>query len=593
MAYLQKVNVAPNKVYPFSLQDFSGGINNRSKLLNDNQASDLLNMSFTDDVIMERRKGSEPYNSTTRNSVAQRLDQFRPYTDADRLVECDGSQLYMDGVSICTVAGNVDSVNFLGKYFFVDGQSLRVYGVFPQTASTFQRVNGIPTTAYVVMQVVNPPNGFTPLDTTYKQGVTVYDYNVMQVWYEPCANEIADPYKNGNVIPVNPRYIASLNGRLYFSGCDKEDDSIYITDVGNAYYCPATMGMQVPPNSDKIVAMIVYDDSVVIGREHDVYHISGKTNNPDLGLEMFSLKKLNTHTGFASEQSASVAHNYLFFMGSDGNAYSFSTVNTDTKTLATTIISKTLDLLASPFLFSHSDIRSATCYFYQDLWYVSIKQYVFVYSYRLQAWTVYKGLNARAFYNLNDTLIWSSDNGKIMKFSDQKNLDDNTPYVSYWTSKNFDMGTANNYKQFREFFLVGYTFPEKNSEIRVTFEVDYADIHSEVVIQNKIATWGTAHFGDRFITRNINESTPFIIGRRARGIRFTLTSGYEINQTVATVADLASIKNRSTGMLVYVAGIMAYYQFDGTTFVLTDVNQFDTAMRVFQMNGEYELRGKR
>ena len=52
MAFIQS-NIAPiEKEYYFSMKDFSGGLNNRSEVLNDNEASDLLNMMFTNGEIM-------------------------------------------------------------------------------------------------------------------------------------------------------------------------------------------------------------------------------------------------------------------------------------------------------------------------------------------------------------------------------------------------------------------------------------------------------------------------------------------------------------------------------------------------------------
>lgn len=592
MAYIQKVTVPPSRVLNFALRDYSGGLNNRSHLLADNEAFALLNMAFVDDVDMEKRNGSTPYDTNVLTQPIQFIHEFMPYTDPNKVVKCDGTNLYMDNVLLTPVAGNISAINFQGKYFFVDGDKYRVYGKFAQATTTYEHIIGTPNPDYVLMQIVNPPTGFTPLDTTYKQGVRVYDYTNLKVWYEPCANEISDAYKNGNVIPEKPRFIVSFNGRIYLSGLDKANDAVYLTDVGNPYYCPATLGLQVPPDSDKVMGLSVYDDSVVVGREHDVYHISGKTNDPTLGLEVFSLKKLNTHTGFANSQSVVNAHNFLFYLGNDGNAYSMSTVNTDTKTLATTLLTKKLDLFAPPFSFTRADIRTATSYFHQDLWYVSIKQYVFVYSYRLQVWTVYNNLNARSFYDLNDILIWGNDAGKLMKFSDDF-FDEGKPYKAYWTSKWFDMGDTSFYKQYREFFITAHTFDNFNSDIRMTFEIDYADVKASSIITNQMSVWGKSVFGDRFINRNINTSLPFVIGQRGRQLRFTFTNGYFITGDVASVDDLVNVPDKVDGETLYTLnGIDLYLYKDHMWNLLTskDVNQ---PMRVYQINGDYEIKGKR
>ena len=62
MAYIQKNTPPPNKILNFSLRNFSGGLNNASDLLEDNESSDLLNMSFVDETLLEKRKGQELFD---------------------------------------------------------------------------------------------------------------------------------------------------------------------------------------------------------------------------------------------------------------------------------------------------------------------------------------------------------------------------------------------------------------------------------------------------------------------------------------------------------------------------------------------------
>src|SRR5690606_2606183 len=104
------------------------------------------------------------------------------------------------------------------------GDKIRVYGKFPQSTTTYEEVIGTPVDDYVVLEVVNPPADYTPLDTSHTRGVTKYDYNNLKVWYEPCQNEKTDAYKGENVLPEKPKYIVNHNGRIFLSGSEKDDD---------------------------------------------------------------------------------------------------------------------------------------------------------------------------------------------------------------------------------------------------------------------------------------------------------------------------------------------------------------------------------
>lgn len=594
MAYIQKSTPPPNKILPFTLNVFNGGLNNRSTLLQPNEASDLLNMTFYDQTIMEKRKGSKVFGTVTLPEAVTYLEEYKPYSDADKVVRAGKTKFYLDGTQVATLTDGMDGTNFQGKYFFVDGNSIRVYGKFPQATSTYERVSGTPVNDYKVMTVVSCPTTYTALDTTHRRGVTVYDYANSKVWYEPCQNEKVDPYLGASVVPEKPRYIANHSGRMYVSGSEKDNDNVFLTQVGNPYYFAVALPLQMPPNSDKVVGLSVYDNSVVIGREEDVHVIDGVTNNPDLGFDMFRVRKLNTHTGFASNKSVAIAHNYLFFIGNDGNAYALSSTGTDEKTLATSLLTNTVDLFAAPFRFTRDDIKNATSHFHKDLWYVSIKGYVLIYSYRHRAWTVWDNLNARSFYTYNGELIWGNESGQTCEHATDY-LDQGKPYIAYWYSMAFDNGDASSYKQYRDFYILAHTFPEVDSDIRVTFEVDYADVTGETVVQNQLAVWGKTRFGERFINRNINASLPFTIGRRARSIRVRLVNGYKLRASVGTYAELDGLVGKEEGYLAYVSGENKYYVYkiETTSWTEVPVTSLNQAMRVYQVHGEYELRGKR
>lgn len=592
MPYIQQNTPPPNRVLSFSLTNFVGGLNNRSELLEMNQCSDVLNMTFADDTVMEKRKGATFFDTLVLPDPIVFIDEFKPYEGSDVLIRASEKELYFGDTKLANIDGQMTGLNFLGKYFFSDGSKIRVYGKFPQVATTYEHIIGTPSADFQLFQVVNPPTTYVALGTEHLKGRVIYDYEKKQVWYEPCVNELEDTFKGSNLLPEKPRYMVSHGGRMYASGSSRDNDTVFIGDMHNPYYFPVSTSMQLPPNSDRVVGMHVYDGALVIGRRHDIYAIHGQTNRPGLGVPVFSLERINSHTGWANHYAVDVAHNYLFFLGADGNAYALAGTNSGDESLASSILTKTVDLFKEPIGFEKPDLFTGRSIFADDKWYLTIKDTILVYSYRLQAWTLYKKLNARCFYEFNDVLLWGDANGRICMPSTDY-LDHGVPYEAYWVSKNFDMDEANAFKQFREFFIVAYTFPEVASDIRVSFDVDYVDVRSKVSVSNQVSVFGKAKWGDRFIARNINASLPFVVGRRGRQIRFRLMNGYYPSAPVATLDGLNGYPGRKDGIIVYVQSEESYYLYDEgvwTKIGLADVNQ---GMRVYQVNGDYELRGKR
>ena len=214
-----------------------------------------------------------------------------------------------------------------------------------------------------------------------------------------------------------------------------------------------------------------------------------------MGVEVFNLRRINTHTGFANQDAVVLAHNYLFFLGNDGNAYALGSTRIDEKQLSTSILSKQIDIEKEPINWTLDDIKDAVSVFHKDMWYISVKDKVLVYSYRHRAWTMFNNINAYSFYVKDNELIWGNDNGRTAMFDDENYMDFGEPYQAFWYSKRFDMDSAVNYKQFREFFIVVHTFPEHNSDINLLFEIDYDDVKNKVIIQNQISVWGKSKWG--------------------------------------------------------------------------------------------------
>src|SRR5690554_1655020 len=154
-----------------------------------------------------------------------------------------------------------------------------------------------------------------------------------------------------------------------------------------------------------------------------MYAILGDTNRTDTMAQTYYLHKLNTHTGFANNKAHDVAHNFLFYVGADGQCYALSSANQDTKILATRILNNQVDFLKRPFQneegkpFTQQDVIKACTYFFDNNWHVSIGDFTAVYSYETMAWTLYTGLKATSFYHNDYKLIIGRSDGKTTVFT--------------------------------------------------------------------------------------------------------------------------------------------------------------------------------
>lgn len=592
MAYIQRNIPSPNKLYSFTLDNFVGGLNNRDQLPEENQCTDVMNMAFTADGVMEKRHGTKEFDSLKLDGPITWIDEFKPHKESNVLIRATETKVYIGNTLLRTNAKQMHGLNHDGKYFFCDGSGLYVYGRFDQEESTYVKIIGTKTENYVLMEVVSPPTSYTPLDNTHTEGVRKVDYTNRKVWYEPCKNEVEDTFKEGNVVPTKPRFITSREGRLFIAGSDDDDDTVFISDTGNPYYFPAVLTMQLPPNSDRISGVAVYNDAVIVGRRMDIHAITGDTNRTDAGLPVFRLRRLNSHFGFASQRAVVNAHNYLFFLGTDSQFYAMRHTDTSTDVLNTQVISKDLDIHGSPVSVKKDDIWAASGVFFEDCYYVSVGDKVLVYNYLHQAWTVYNQIEARSFYVLFDILLMGDKHGKIVMESEDY-LDSGKPFEAYWQTKFLTMNDPHTQKMFRDFFIVSRSREKIASNIHLKFEIDYADVKTDVSVQTNFSIWGKSQWGDMFISREINTSLPFSIYRRGRQVRIRFSNGYPLKGEVKTLTDLHSYITTQKYIVMKVTDENKYYILDDSGWRIWEKHEYDQPMCVLQINGEYEFKWKR
>lgn len=551
-------------------------------------------------------------------------------------------------------------VNFNGMLIFTDGQSLYSF--------SFEGDEGKPTTC----KFVNAPKDYTPKEKpavtgdtktsekkgTYKflhyekeeghdyrddrytevdeygtpfyydqEGEIVYKENwfyweegsigadYYERWYEPCQYELEDGYKGSSLLPPSMGCIAVHKDRLYVSGSQFDPNMIWVSDILNPFYFPASMTLQTPPTDDYITALHNYNDALVIGRKNSIFALFGNTNRDN--SNEYELTELNVHTGMINDCSANKVYHMLFFVGSDGNLYKLQPPTTATNTFYTTQLNTKLDLSLPPFNLDVFSCELAHSIFdsKEGLWYVQIGEHTLIYSYQLMAWTRYNNINAMRFYKIDNEIHFLSMFGSMYKMpskdANQDYLDEwydsaqqkviKIPINAYWISKNFDMGQPARVKQFRDTYVTTECFEDYPTSVSIRYEVDYIDISSQTVIENEIARWDKARFDiSKFTSRNIDRSLPLMINRRGRTLRVYYGSAFNFLGSYWSMPKPVDVNEWD---IFYCLEDNTFYQrvpkqsgemsLKDKYFVALDEKTFSQALLVHNITIIYQLKGYR
>lgn len=115
-----------------TLNNFGGGLNNvePETVIGDNECADTMNMRFVNNTLMEKRFGTNYVDVdeyVKLPSAVTFVDKYYPLDDDPVFIRATDSEFYVGNEKICDVNGTVRGVNYIGKYYFVDGTNLYVY----------------------------------------------------------------------------------------------------------------------------------------------------------------------------------------------------------------------------------------------------------------------------------------------------------------------------------------------------------------------------------------------------------------------------------------------------------------------------------
>ena len=612
-----------NQRLTFVINDFSGGlVNNVNDVkMKDSQSPDMLNMQFRIDGLIQKRPGTVHLESTAWGHNLLHVTSYEYEPNKQMYIYVTESMIcyntYEGGRKEPYKIGEFNGmipqfIHYMGELFWVDG--LYMYSYNHKLKRTYK--------------YVNPPLSFVPKPKPAVEGevkekyITTYENGhitcseLYEKWYEPCEYEMEDGYKGLNNVPPCPTLIALKEDRIYLSGNANDPNMVYISDILQPSYFPASLPVQTPPNDDVITALEVYNDNLIIGRRDSIYALTGNSNRDD-SISQYVLYQINCHTGIANPNCSDMVYSRMFFVGSDGNFYKLNPPSQNSTTMSTTQLNLTLDLTLPPFNLTVSDVRYAhTCFDgTYGLWYVQIADITLVYNYQLMAWTRYDKINALNFFIMNNELRFCRSTGSIYMFAsregNQKYYDEyydpdlgktiTLPIVAYWTSRNMDMGTPARVKQFRDTYVTSESFESYNTTVNIKYEIDYVDIHDTFKIENEVSKWDRALFDvNKFVSRNIDRSLPLMLNRRGRTIKVYYGCGYQYWGAreelpvpgIVPEFNLVYV-NSEDKLYVRVPRRDGFEDKNDKYFMELPQDEYNQALLVHNIMGIYELKGYR
>ena len=578
----------------FSLTNFSGGLNNvePDNLIGDNESTDCKNMRFLDDVIMEKRHGIKEYSPDVIEEFKEPvtwLDVYRPLlknndTALDnngKLIRGTSNALYIDNKKICDTNGDVRGVTYVGKYYFVDGKSLRVYNNDKcyriirepiehlsekadkgSTKLKFKKIPEIVKVGSPVMILAASVNQTSNFSTKVKSitnetdvctveleaGVTgdcitttpvffytpksgknvvgeeVWDDENLLAYYLPCELEIADDYAGESYFPDSPNIITVHNSRLFIAGDSTQPHGVYMSRTSQPLYFPSNAGISVKPDGNEIVDLVVFDNALIIGRHNDMYVLYGNSEYQTSASDPYYIKQMDVSCGFMNNNCGALLNNYYIYLGYDGRFYKLNTPTTYVEYLMTSPLQHKCDIYTDPLSIPQNTIVSVNAVAYRnEIYFVIDKKFTVVYSYDNMAFTYFKGWNENCLRTYENKLLIGRNDGKTVYYCDDEDVynDLGNAIECHYDTKRFDFNNSIMFKYFKKFMITSYAWEDINSYIDVSIEVDQLDLDIRESISSNVSRFDRSKFDvDVFNNRNLYKSQYYDLDIRGRTIKF-------------------------------------------------------------------------
>lgn len=311
---------------------------------------------------------------------------------------------------------------------------------------------------------------YEPREKKYTNGETVITEDGL-MWYQPCQSEIEYDYLGENYLPNNPRNICVYKGRIWTTGDYGQLNEIRACNINQPFYFPAAMSLAMVPTGDAVQDIFEFDNCLIVGRNNDIYSVNG-SSTIGTSENLFSIKKLDTTTGFIGRNCGALINNFYLFLGYDGKLYKMNTPTTNVDYLMIRPITTYVDLFKYPLSFTRQDIENISCVAFDNNVYWCIADKILLYSYDHQSFLYFTDMGATTIYTDGIELKFGTANGSRCKWDKTVYNDCGRAIESRLKTKAFSLGT-NIYYKFFEQLLITVDRPELcNSSVDIKVILD-------------------------------------------------------------------------------------------------------------------------
>jgi hypothetical protein len=291
-------------------------------------------------------------------------------------------------------------------------------------------------------------------------------------------------------------------------------------------YFPSGAGLTVKPDGNAIIDLVVFDNSLIIGRHNDMYVLYGSSEYQDISSDAYYIKQMDVSCGFMCSRCGALLNNYYIYLGYDGRFYKLNTPTTFVEYLMTAPLPHKCDIYASPIGIDRNTEVKVHAYPYRNEIYFCLNDnIVVVYNYDNMAYTYYVGWNSNSFTIYDNILLIGRTDGILAYYRDNENYfsDLGMPISCNYETKRFEIYNAISYKFFKQFLITSYAYSELElqSNINTSIEVDYITHKLDAPIPSNLSRFDNAYYDlNRFDATSLFKSWYYQLNIRGRTIKF-------------------------------------------------------------------------
>jgi hypothetical protein len=230
-------------------------------------------------------------------------------------------------------------------------------------------------------------------------------------------------------------------------------------------YFPATYFFDIAPeDNDEIVEIKVFRDLLIILMKKSVWALRGD----GVTLNDNELFKINVPNGCIAPNSVQEVGNNLFYLGDD-HVYSIFATDQD-YTSAQIVSGKIAPILNG---IGATDKALATSVFFDNKYWLSFPNGItLVYDVILECWTKFTNIQANSFLVRDGVLYFSSNDGYIYRFNENRFNDNGQPINYYLQTKILNFGMPINKKKFRRIWFITKEYDGYESSFIPSLTID-------------------------------------------------------------------------------------------------------------------------